>query len=89
VNHILEIHNLSKSFGRIMAVQDVSFSVAPNEIRAIIGPNGAGKTTLFNLISGATRSDGGSVVFDGRPKGFVKNFSGPQFFSRALGLGKF
>jgi branched-chain amino acid transport system ATP-binding protein len=91
VNHILEIHNLSKSFGRIMAVQDVSFSVAPNEIRAIIGPNGAGKTTLFNLISGATRSDGGSVVFDGRDvsrlsahqrvrKGLSRTFQVPNFF---------
>ena len=66
MNPILEIQHLSKSFGQIEAVRGVSFSVRPNEIRAIIGPNGAGKTTLFNLISGATRADEGSVVFDGR-----------------------
>jgi branched-chain amino acid transport system ATP-binding protein len=66
VKPILEIQHLSKSFGQIQAVNRVSFSVAPNEIRAIIGPNGAGKTTLFNLVSGATRADEGKVVFDGR-----------------------
>jgi branched-chain amino acid transport system ATP-binding protein len=66
VNDILEIQNLSKSFGHLQAVRSVSMSIAPNEIRAIIGPNGAGKTTLFNLISGAIHADTGSVVFQGR-----------------------
>jgi branched-chain amino acid transport system ATP-binding protein len=66
VNDILEIQNLSKSFGHLLAVRSVSLSIAANEIRAIIGPNGAGKTTLFNLISGAIRADTGSVVFQGR-----------------------
>lgn len=63
---ILEINNLSKSFGGLKAVQDVSFAVKENSITAVIGPNGAGKTTLFNLISGALPLDSGTTVFQGK-----------------------
>lgn len=62
---ILEIKNISKSFGGLQAVQDVSFAVKENSIKAVIGPNGAGKTTLFNLISGALQPDSGNTVFHG------------------------
>ena len=59
---VIEINNLNKSFGGLQAVQDVSFAVPENSIKAVIGPNGAGKTTLFNLISGALPLDSGSTI---------------------------
>jgi ABC-type branched-subunit amino acid transport system ATPase component/ABC-type branched-subunit amino acid transport system permease subunit len=63
---VLEVRNLSRSFGGLKAVQDVSFKLRRNEILGIIGPNGAGKTTLFNLLNGFQRPDGGEVLLDGR-----------------------
>jgi branched-chain amino acid transport system ATP-binding protein len=62
----LEILDLWMSFGGIVAVQGVSFSVRPEEIYSIIGPNGAGKTTIFNCISGIYKAQAGSVVFEGK-----------------------
>lgn len=62
---ILEIANVTKRFGGLAAVNDVSLSVNRGEIFGIIGPNGAGKTTLFNLISGFNCADNGSVMFEG------------------------
>src|SRR5215831_4584755 len=62
----LVVHNLSKRFGGLRAVQDLSFSVNANETVALIGPNGAGKTTSFNLITGRYQSDTGSVIAFGR-----------------------
>jgi branched-chain amino acid transport system ATP-binding protein len=62
----LVIRGLSKRFGGLRAVQDVSFSVQENETVALIGPNGAGKTTSFNLITGFHRPDAGSVLAYGR-----------------------
>ena len=62
---ILEIRELSVSFGGLRAVDDVSFEVARNRITTVIGPNGAGKSTLFNLISGALRPRHGAVLIEG------------------------
>src|SRR5437763_4097632 len=62
----LVIKGLSKRFGGLRAVQDVSFTVKENETVALIGPNGAGKTTSFNLITGFHRPDSGSVSAYGR-----------------------
>jgi branched-chain amino acid transport system ATP-binding protein len=64
---LLEAHNLSRSFGGLMAVNEVSFVVAEGEIFGLIGPNGAGKTTLFNLMTGLTPVSGGSFSFRGTP----------------------
>jgi len=63
---VLEISNVSKRFGNLVAVRDVSLDVAKGELCAIIGPNGAGKTTFFNLISGFFPPTSGSIAFDGR-----------------------
>jgi branched-chain amino acid transport system ATP-binding protein len=62
---LLEINNLSKRFGGLQAVKDVSFFVRQGTIKAVIGPNGAGKTTLFNLLSGFLAPDLGTVSFKG------------------------
>jgi branched-chain amino acid transport system ATP-binding protein len=63
---LLELSGLSKSFGGLRAVQDVSLRVAPGTLTALIGPNGAGKTTLFALMAGFLRPDAGTVHFDGQ-----------------------
>jgi ABC-type branched-subunit amino acid transport system ATPase component/ABC-type branched-subunit amino acid transport system permease subunit len=61
---VLDVRNLTKSFGGLVAVNDVSFHVRKGAIHAIIGPNGAGKTTLFNLITGLIKPDSGQVLLD-------------------------
>jgi branched-chain amino acid transport system ATP-binding protein len=63
---VLEVQKVSKRFGNLVAVHDVSLTVQKSELRAIIGPNGAGKTTLFNLISGFFAPTSGTIAFDGR-----------------------
>ena len=60
--NLLEIRNLSKFFGGLKAVSDVSFNLSKGEVLGIIGPNGAGKTTLFNLVSGAIKPDQGTIL---------------------------
>ena len=62
---LLEVRNLRKAFGGVVAVSDVSFAVAPGELVALIGPNGAGKTTCFNLINGQLVPDAGSIRLAG------------------------
>jgi branched-chain amino acid transport system ATP-binding protein len=62
---MLAVERLSKSFGGVAAIQDVTLKFAPGSLTAIIGPNGAGKTTFFNLISGAIRPDEGRVTLSG------------------------
>jgi len=62
---ILEVSHLTKRFGGLVAVHDVTFNVAPSEVVGILGPNGAGKTTLYNLLTGFISFDEGSVVFQG------------------------
>ncbi|MGY4315128.1 ABC transporter ATP-binding protein [Bradyrhizobium sp. JR3.5] len=63
---LLEVKNLSRSFGGLVAVKDVSFSLGAGRITALIGPNGAGKTTCFNLVAGALKPTSGRVLFEGR-----------------------
>ncbi|MDQ1446360.1 MAG: hypothetical protein QOI20_2824 [Acidimicrobiaceae bacterium] len=62
---ILEVRSLTKRFGGILAVDDVSFTLMPDEILGLIGPNGAGKTTIFDMLSGLLPLDGGHVWFKG------------------------
>lgn len=63
---MLDVDNVSRSFGGVYAVRDVSLSVADGEVRGIIGPNGAGKTTLFNMVGGHLRPDSGTVTYQGQ-----------------------
>ncbi len=62
---MLDVRNVTKQFGSLIAVSNVSMQVASGELRAIIGPNGAGKTTFFNMISGFFSPTKGDIVFDG------------------------
>jgi len=66
VSTLLEVRGITKSFGGLTAVNDVSFDVAEGSIVGLIGPNGAGKTTTFNLITGNYRADRGSIRFGDR-----------------------
>lgn len=63
MDEILVVKNLSKSFGRVLAVRSASFSVRKGELLGVLGPNGAGKTSVFNLITGIYRPDNGEIYF--------------------------
>ncbi len=63
---ILTLNNVSRAFGGLKAVDEVTFSIQPGEILGLIGPNGAGKTTLLNIITGVHPATRGSIHFDGR-----------------------
>ena len=65
-DNILELTNLTKRFGGLVAVDSVSLQIRRGEVFALIGPNGAGKTTLFNSVTGLFQPTSGSVVFDGK-----------------------
>ena len=63
---LLSVQGVSKRFGGLLAVNEVSFDVAPGELVSVIGPNGAGKTTLFNLMTGQLAPSAGRVALEGR-----------------------
>ena len=88
---LLEVKDVRRSFGGLVAVNRVSFSVTSGQIKAVIGPNGAGKTTLFNIISGLLKADAGQVAFKDRPitgfkpyqiarAGISRTFQNPSLF---------
>src|SRR5437868_14656370 len=62
---MLYLDGVSVSFDGFKALNNLSFEIAPGEMRAIIGPNGAGKTTMMDVVTGKTRPDQGDVIFDG------------------------
>jgi ABC-2 type transport system ATP-binding protein len=66
---LLQIHNLTKRYGRVTALSDVSLTIRQGEVLGLIGPNGSGKTTLFECIGGVLPLDAGSLTRDGRPLG--------------------
>ena len=91
--NLLETKNLSRSFGGIRAVHDVSFNLPKGQIRALIGPNGAGKTTFVSLLCGRVEADAGRVIFNGEDithlpshkrinKGIAYTFQITSIFSR-------
>ena len=63
---LLQVTNATKRFGSLTAIEDISLTIEPGELRAIIGPNGAGKTTFFNLVSGLFAPTAGTIQFEGR-----------------------
>lgn len=94
---LLEVENVSKRFGGLLALNGVSFAVESGEILGIIGPNGAGKTTLFGVISGFIRPSSGDVRFDGKRivgvspdrltrRGLIRSFQIVQTFADMTAL---
>lgn len=90
---ILKVTNLTKSFGKVTAVNDLSFSMKQGEILGLMGPNGAGKTSVFNLLSGVFLSDKGKIEFRGEDvtktssskrckKGIGRTYQIPQPFNK-------
>ena len=71
---LLEVKNISLSFGGVKALTDVSFDIKQGEVRAIIGPNGAGKSSILNVISGFDHPQEGEVWFDGKQRGAIKPY---------------
>jgi branched-chain amino acid transport system ATP-binding protein len=93
----LQVTNLSKEFGGVHAVADLTFNIQPGHIHSIIGPNGAGKTTLFNLITGVYIPTVGKIVFDGEDiigkkpselaaRGMSRTFQNLQVFQNMTAL---
>ncbi len=79
----LEINNVTKRFGGLIAIEDLNLQIDERELRCIIGPNGAGKTTLFNLICGNLEPDDGQILFKG------KSLHGRSIAERSrLGIGR-
>jgi branched-chain amino acid transport system ATP-binding protein len=66
MNALLSVRNLTRRFGALSAVNELSFSVMPGELVGLIGPNGAGKSTLYNLLAGALRPSSGQILLQGR-----------------------
>jgi branched-chain amino acid transport system ATP-binding protein len=79
---MLSIEHLRKSFGGVVAIDDVSLRFEPGSLTAVIGPNGAGKTTFFNLITGAYRPDAGRVLLGEEN---IAGLNAPQIVRRGLG----
>ena len=94
---LLEVENVRRSFGGLVALDRVTFKVSQGQIKGLIGPNGAGKTTLFNIISGLLQPDTGHVCFKERPitglkpyqvarAGISRTFQNPSLFLRMSAL---
>lgn len=80
---MLSVSGLSRAFGGVRAVQDLSFAVAAAEILGLVGPNGSGKTTVFNLIAGTLRPDAGEIYLEGR-----RITADPPSLRSALGIAR-
>lgn len=78
---LLEVRNLRKKFGGLLAIQALNFEIGEGEIVGLIGPNGAGKSTLFNLVCGIHRPTGGRVTFDGND---ITNLSADKVAAKGL-----
>lgn len=79
---LLEVRNLTKRFGGLVAVNDVSFHIEQGEILGLVGPNGSGKSVLFNAITGIYKNDGGQVIFNGER---IENLSPHVITEKGIG----
>ena len=96
MNTLLEARGISKHFGGVQALQDVSLTINAGEIYGLIGPNGAGKTTFFNVLTGLYSRDAGDVTLDGNPlpekphqisaAGFARTFQNIRLFANMTAL---
>jgi branched-chain amino acid transport system ATP-binding protein len=78
---VLKVENLTKEFGGVVAIQNVTFQVKEGEIFGLIGPNGAGKTTILNIISGALKPTSGRVIFKGED---ITGYPPPKIVARGV-----
>src|SRR5271154_4780722 len=94
---LLVAKDISKRFGGVQALSDVTFTINHGEIYGLIGPNGAGKTSLFNVLTGIYAPDGGEFVFDGLPltglkpnqvadRGIARTFQNIRLFANLSAL---
>lgn len=94
---LLALENVSKTFGGLNAVSDLSMALEPGHIYALIGPNGAGKTTVFNMITGVYQLSGGHITFDGKDlkgvapheivkMGIARTYQNIRLFKKATAL---
>ncbi|MDR2442741.1 MAG: ATP-binding cassette domain-containing protein, partial [Deltaproteobacteria bacterium] len=90
---LLSLHNVYKTFGGLLAVQDIGFEVIRGSVLGVIGPNGAGKTTVFNLVTGSIKPDSGKIIFMKKPitglkphkivqKGIARTFQSIRLFPK-------
>lgn len=82
MSHLLELHNISKSFGALTALRDLSFHIGEGEVVGLLGDNGAGKSTTVNLISGIHKPTDGYLSVDGRKTLFTCRSDRPMPASR-------
>ncbi len=91
---LIEIKNVCKRFGGVVAANDICLNIMPGEVRGLIGPNGSGKTTLLNLINGIYQVDSGNIIFNGEDitkapshkrarQGIGRTFQTPRFLKRS------
>src|SRR5690625_1428902 len=95
---LLDVRGISKRYGGLIAVNNVSFEVRRGEVFGIAGPNGAGKTTLFDVVTGMLKSSGGEISFEGNPihkatihetchLGITRTFQKPSVFDSETVMG--
>ena len=75
---LMDVRNVSLSFGGVQAISDISFDVTKGEIRAIIGPNGAGKTSMLNVINGFYHPQKGTITYKGRPRDNMRPYQAAE-----------
>ena len=82
-DNVFEINEISKGYGRVIALSDLSLNIKRGEMVALIGPSGAGKTTLLNILATVIKPDGGSILLDGKT---LEKYKGVKVLAQKLGI---